>query len=211
MQRIVSYLVFCVLSFGLFEVAFAAAHISPNDALARLLEGNKRFMNDQSHCPNRNEDRRLSLTAKQRPFAIIVGCSDSRVPPELAFDQGLGDLFVIRVAGNVVGPTELDSVDYSAIVNNSSIIVVLGHETCGAVSAVLENNTQDIETVANLIKPSIKPNQTLLAAIEANIRHSVDTIKRSPPIAKLMKAKQLDVVGAYYDFNTGEVRILPTQ
>ncbi len=183
--------------------------LTPKSALQRLLEGNERFAKDNSLCPDRNQDRRAASAAKQKPFAVILGCSDSRVPPELAFDQGVGDLFVVRVAGNVVGPTELDSVEYSAIYNGSSIIMVLGHENCGAVTAVLANNTADIEAVADLIRPAVdKKNPSLDAAILANIQNSVDRIKQSPPIQKLMKEGKVDVVGAYYDLNTGKVRLL---
>lgn len=199
-----SALLFCVL---LTNVC-AAERITPKDALQRLMEGNGRFVKEKTLCPQRHQDRRTITASKQRPFAIVLGCSDSRVPPELAFDQGIGDIFVVRVAGNVVGATELDSVDYSAIYNDSSIILVLGHGNCGAVSAVLANTTQDIETVADLIKPAMKPNQSLESAITANIKNSVTRIKQSPPIAKLIKAGKIEVVGGYYDLNTGEVKIL---
>lgn len=186
------------------------APLDPKIALQRLLKGNERFVADKSHCPDRNQDRRAATAAKQKPFAIVLGCSDSRVPPELAFDQGIGDIFVVRVAGNVVGATELDSVEYSAIHNHSSIIVVLGHENCGAVTAVLANNTQDIEAVADLIKPAVdKSNKNLNVAIEANIRNSVDRIRQSPPIANLIKEGKVDVVGAYYNLRTGKVNVLP--
>lgn len=190
------------------SLAYQEVH-TPKEALQRLLEGNERFVKDNSLCPDRNTDRRAASAAKQKPFAVILGCSDSRVPPELAFDQGLGDVFVVRVAGNVVGPTELDSVEYSAIYNGSSIIMVLGHEGCGAIEAVLANNTADIEAIANLIKPAVKnAHHSQEAAIEANVRNSVKRIKNSPAIQKLIKAGKIDVVGAYYDLNTGKVILL---
>lgn len=166
-------------------------------------------MKDKSLCPDRNQDRRTASVAKQKPFAIVLGCSDSRVLPELAFDQGLGDIFVVRVAGNVVGATELDSIEYSAIYNGSAIIVVLGHENCGAIDAVLKKNTKDIEAIAELIKPTVKKIQNMDAAIEANVHNSVSRIKKSHPIAKLIKEGKIDVIGAYYNLNTGEVRFLP--
>jgi carbonic anhydrase len=208
-MRIISLmLVILGLSIHTQAIADTVTSITPKDALQRLLDGNQRFVKDNSIGPNRNQERRAATAAQQKPFAIIMGCSDSRVPPELAFDQGIGDIFVVRVAGNVVSAIELDSVEFSAIHNNSSIVIVLGHENCGAVNAVLTNNTQDIESVAALIKPAVDKNHTLVSAIEANVRNGVTRIKQSPPIAKLMKEGKIDVVGGYYDLSSGAVRIL---
>jgi len=185
--------------------------MGPEAALQRLMEGNQRFMKDNTLCPDRTQDRRTASAAKQKPFAIVLGCSDSRVPPELAFDQGVGDLFVVRVAGNVVGPTELDSIEYSAIYNGSAIIVVLGHENCGAIEAVLTGKTKDIEAIADLIKPAVEIDHTMVTAVQANIRNSVIRIKSSPPIAKLIKEGKIDVVGAHYDLYSGEIKLLPIE
>jgi carbonic anhydrase len=201
-------LLFCLGTLPPLAAAEIEARLTPKEALQRLLAGNELFVKDGTICPNKHQNRRAITVSKQRPFAIVLGCSDSRVPPELAFDQGIGDIFVIRVAGNVVGATELDSVDYSAIYNDSSIIVVLGHENCGAITAVLANNTKDIETVASLIKPAVDKNHSLIDATEANIRNSVMRIRQSAPIAKLISEGKIDVVGAYYDLNSGKVRIL---
>lgn len=209
-----SVVIFALLTLVLPKLVIAAdtqkeERKSPTEALQVLMEGNRRFTVDKTHCPDRNQDRRTATVAVQKPFAIVLGCSDSRVPPELAFDQGLGDLFVVRVAGNVVGATELDSIEYSALHNGSSIIVVLGHENCGAVSAVLANNTKDIEAIANLIKPGVDASDhSLNDAIEANVRHSVAQVKDSPVIKKLMKEGKIDVVGAYYSLETGKIRLL---
>lgn len=186
---------------------------TPQASLQRLIEGNKRFLDDKTTCPDRNQMRRLSTAAQQKPFAIILGCSDSRIPPEIAFDQGIGDIFVVRVAGNIVSAVELDSIEYSAIHNGSSIIMVLGHQNCGAVEAVIAKKTKDIETIADLIKPALtKLKQSspvnLVDAIEANVNNSVARIKESEVIQKLIKAGKIDVVPAYYDFTTGAVRIL---
>lgn len=192
---------------------------TPQAALNRLLEGNKRFMKDQSICPERNETRRLATVSKQKPFAIVVGCSDSRVPPELTFDQGIGDIFVVRIAGNVVSKLEMESVEYSAVVNGSSIIVVLGHQNCGAVTAVLENNTHDIESIAELIKPAVykakykKENAelTLKDAIIINVQNSVERIKRNRVISRLINEGKLMIVGAYYDLASGEAQIITNE
>lgn len=181
---------------------------TPEEALQSLLEANKRFVEDKSISPDRSQDRRAASAAKQKPFAIVLGCSDSRVSPELAFDQGVGDIFVVRVAGNVVGSIELDSIEYSAVYNQSSIIVVLGHEKCGAVKAVLAGKAGDIKAIAALIKPTINPEDSLDANIEANIRNSVCQIKKFLPIKKLITAGKINVVGAYYELTSGKVRLL---
>jgi len=203
-----------ILLFLLFQnVAFAANHaIEPQRALQRLLEGNKRFMHDQSLCPNRNQDRRDATAAKQKPFAIVVGCSDSRVSPELTFDQGIGNIFVIRVAGNVVSAIELASVEYSALHNNSVIVMVLGHEKCGAVDAVYHGKTRGIEPIARLIAPAVRKashhKHTLSVAVKNNVQNSVDRIKQSPIIQKLMKEGKIEVVGAYYHLRSGKVELI---
>ncbi len=185
----------------------------PNSALERLLEGNRRFAADQSSHPDRTSERRQETAGKQEPFAIILGCSDSRVPAEIIFDQGIGDLFIVRVAGNVVGPLELDSIEYSAIYLHSSVIVVLGHESCGAVQAVLQGTTQDIEAVAELIAPAAKATEgqkenRVENTIKINVRRMVDQLKKSPALERLMKKGNLLIVGGYYNFHTGRVEIL---
>lgn len=125
------------------------------EALKRLMEGNHRFAMDKMTYPQRNNERRALIASKQDPFAIVLGCSDSRVPVEIVFDQSVGDLFIVRVAGNVVGKTEFESIHYSLVHHHPKIIMVLGHEGCGAVKAVLENDTQGVETIANLIQPAV--------------------------------------------------------
>ena len=182
-------------------------------ALERLIEGNKRFVKGESTHPNRDEERRLETAEQQTPFAIIVGCSDSRVSPEILFDQGLGDLFIVRVAGNVVGPIELDSIEFSALYLHSSLIFVKGHENCGAVTAVLDGKTKDIEAVASLIEPAIKQSETqegnrLENAIKDNVLNVVAQLKKAPALQKLIKSKKLVVAGGYYHLRTGEVELL---
>lgn len=188
--------------------------MTPDAALQRLMEGNKRFMEDKSICPDRTQDRRAATVSKQKPFAIILGCSDSRVPPELAFDQGIGNIFVVRVAGNIVGDLGMDSIEYSVIYNNSAIIMVLGHKNCGAVDAILHDGVKDLDAIVAKIEPVIQnlqktnPNPSLDQAIEANIRNSMQQVKSSAIIHKYMKEGKVKVVGAYYDLATGEVRLL---
>lgn len=172
------------------------------------MEGNKRYVNDKLLYPNRSSERREELKTKQNPFATILGCSDSRVSPEILFDQGLGDLFIVRVAGNVAGPIELESIEYSVKHFGSSLIVILGHQSCGAVSAVRDGNTGDIEMIAKAIEPAIQGTKSIEDAIKANVRAQVDELKKHPLIAKLISEKKLACVGAYYHLGSGIVEIL---
>lgn len=193
------------------QVTYSAeGTLTPKLALEKLLKGNERFMGDELICPDRTSDRRLSIAAKQKPFAVILGCSDSRIPPEIVFDQGLGDLFVVRIAGNVIGGTEMDSIKYSVFHNGSCIIVVLGHENCGAISAVLSHEAGDVPAVANLIETAIGgiKNPSVEEAVKANVRYQVNQLKKTESFAKHIKEGKLDVVGAYYHFVNGKVEIL---
>lgn len=194
-----------LLSVGLLCQMALFAEIEPEQALIRLKEGNERYMKDQTTCPDRAQIRREAVSSQQKPFATILGCSDSRVSPEILFDQGIGDLFVVRVAGNVVGPVGLDSIDYSVLYLGSKLIVVLGHENCGAVKAVLDNTTKDIETIAKLIQPAIQDDHKLETAIKANVQQVVKQLKESHVISRLIDEKKLKVVGAYYNLVSGKV------
>jgi carbonic anhydrase len=179
-----------------------------SEALQRLIDGNQRYTQDELLHADHSADRRSALLEGQAPFATIVSCSDSRVIPEILFDQGVGDLFVVRVAGNVVGPIELDSIDYSVRVLGASLILIVGHEMCGAVNAVMEKNTADIEQIAALIQPAVKKAQDLESAIKANVRYSVANLKKSPLLKRLVAEKKLECVGAYYKISEGTIEIL---
>lgn len=194
-------------------VQLQSAVPSPENALQTLMEGNKRFVGDQSVHPNRAEERRLETAQAQEPFAIILGCSDSRVAPEIIFDQGIGDLFIVRVAGNVVGPVVQDSIEFSAIYLHSPLILVLGHENCGAVKAVLEGTTKDIEAVAKLIEPAAKKTDKkqkdrLESTIKANVQMVVNQLNASPALRNLIDKKKLLIQGGYYNFHTGQVELI---
>ncbi len=211
MRRHMMISLFSVMMFGSLQA------ITPDEALTRLLDGNKRYVQDRLLHPDRSAERREAVSSKQEPFAVVVGCSDSRVPPEIVFDQGVGDLFVVRVAGNVVGPVELDSIEYSVKYLHSSLIIILGHERCGAVDAVLSGNTADIEAVSNLIEPSIKVckkeckekgEDLLNLCIKSNAKNVADFVKNSPLIAKYVEEKKIAVIAGYYDLNTGKIEIL---
>jgi carbonic anhydrase len=187
--------------------------LTPDKALETLMQGNQRFSQDKSLHSDRSSERRQELVSKQAPYAIILGCSDSRVAPEIVFDQGIGDLFIVRVAGNVVGPLELDSIEYSALYLNSSLVMVLGHESCGAIKAVLAGTTKDIESVAELIQPAAQAtqNQTgdrLINTIKTNAKMMADQLRQSAVLGPMVAKKKLNIVAAYYDFHTGKVELL---
>jgi len=195
--------VFLVSLHSLFAVA-------PKEAFDRLMEGNKHYMEDNLRELDRGSYRRDELVLTQKPFAVIVGCADSRVPPEIIFDQGLGDLFVVRVAGPVVGAVEIGSIDYAVKVLGARLIFVLGHESCGAVTAVLTGNTGDIEEIADLMKPAlkgIKPTE-VEAGVKANVLWTIDSLKKTSYIKKMMKEGKIGIVGGYYSLSDGHIEIL---
>lgn len=193
------------------------AAMSPEVALKRLFEGNDRYVRDALEHPNRSQDRREAIVAKQSPFAIILGCADSRVSPEIIFDQGVGDLFVVRIAGNVIGPLELDSIEYAASYLNSVVVVVLGHENCGAVDAVIQGNTKEIEAVAQLIEPAVREarhsssENLWTRAVKINALRMKKFLLDSPVLAKFVKEKKIEIHAAYYNLQTGRVELLNHQ
>jgi carbonic anhydrase len=197
--------------------------ISAKEALERLREGNRRFVSDVRNDSLSAHDRRNELAAGQEPFAIILGCSDSRVPAEMVFDQGLGDLFVIRVAGNIVAPSQVGSVEFAAERCGSRLVVVLGHSRCGAILATLEelqrpteNQSRNLHSIVDRVRPSV---ETLLEtdlkhdhdalvhqAVRANIRASANHLRHGSEILEnLIENHGLVVVGAEYSLETGEV------
>jgi carbonic anhydrase len=173
-----------------------------------LMEGNKRFIQDASLHPNRTAERREETAQLQEPFATILGCADSRVSPEILFDQGIGDLFIIRVAGNVAGPIELASIEYSVLYLHSRLVLVLGHENCGAVHAVLDGKTKDIEPIASLIKPAVKKGRPLEECIKENVSLVVKQLKKNKQLKKLIEDDELLIRGGYYNFHSGAVELL---
>jgi len=198
--------------------------ISAEEALARLKEGNRRFVSDlRGKEVVTDQSRRNELVASQEPYAIILGCSDSRVPAEIVFDQGLGDLFVIRVAGNIVAPSQIGSIEFAAERYGTRLVVVLGHSSCGAILATVEElerpdetRSANLRSIVDRIRPSV---QTLIEtelrhdhdalvrhAIRANIRASVNQLRHGSPILeKLIQENELMIVGAEYSLDTGAV------
>jgi len=199
-------------SFNLY--AYTGEVQTPQQALDRLIKGNKRYIQDRLLHPNRTEYRRMALVTTQKPFAAILGCSDSRVAPEIIFDQGIGELFVVRVAGNVVGNIELESIEYALIHLDSILVLVMGHENCGAVDAVIGGHTQDIEAIAEMIEPSVKrakrsrSKNLLEFATKLNAIKMKNILIKHPVINKLVKAKKIQIQAAYYHLDTGRVQLL---
>lgn len=189
-------------------LAISAFALTPDEALTRLLDGNKRYRKDEPHNRFAASQRREETLHKQTPFAVILGCSDSRVPPEIIFDQGVGDLFIVRVAGNVVGSVELDSIRYATQTLHSNLIFVMGHESCGAITAVLEGKTADIQAVADLVPPQVKEEHNVEKAVKANVRWVVNSLRKSSRFKKLIDEGKIAVQGAYYHFSSGEVELL---
>lgn len=198
--------------------------IPAQEALQRLRDGNRRFASDtQNSVALTSQNRRTEVAAGQEPFAIILGCSDSRVPAEIIFDQGLGDLFVIRVAGNIVAPSQVGSVEFAAERYHTRLVVVLGHSSCGAIQATLEelqrpteNQSRNLHSIVDRVRPSV---EALLAtelrhdhdalvhhAVRANIRVSANHLRHgSEVIEQLIQQEGLLVVGAEYSLETGLV------
>jgi carbonic anhydrase len=183
---------------------------TPNEALSILIQGNERSASDQMLHPNRTIERREAIASQQNPFAIIVGCSDSRVPPEIIFDQGLGDLFIVRVAGHVVGRVELDSMEFAVKYLGASLIFVLGHENCGAVTNVLNGNTTEIEAIADLMKPAFEDmgELTVEEAVKCHVNYTVNYILGTDYLGNKALLGDLKIVGGYYNLSSGRVSLL---
>ncbi|WRH66534.1 MAG: carbonic anhydrase [Planktothrix sp. GU0601_MAG3] len=184
--------------------------ITREAALERLMLGNKRFMEHKQKHPNQNRERIAEVSEGQKPFAAILGCADSRVAPEIIFDQGLGDIFVVRNAGNVVTSEEVGSLEFGALELGVKTIIILGHQKCGAVKATMQGNAVPgkIGSIISAIKPAIKGDQTWDEAVIANVKLEIKRLKSSPIIAKLITDEKLNVVGGLYKLETGEVKII---
>ncbi len=200
------------------EHAAAATKVTPAQAAARLVEGNARFVSGRAQHPRQTPDRRREVANGQHPFAVILGCADSRTSPEVLFDQGLGDLFVVREAGNVVDDHAIGSIEYGVAHLHAPLIVVLGHSRCGAVAAARDvlaakgRAEGHIESLVVAIRPAVEATvgEDVDATCKANIRNIVHTLRTSEPVLRHMaESGDIKVVGAYYDLDTGEVAFLP--
>ena len=198
--------------------------IPATEALARLRAGNQRFVaGELSHSDSLGQAQRSEVAAGQEPFAIILGCSDSRVPTEMVFDQGLGDLFVIRVAGNIVAPSQVGSVEFAAARFGTRLVVVLGHSQCGAVMATLDelqrsvaSQSPNLRSIVDRVRPSVEPlldgdlrhdpGALVSAAVRANVVASVDHLSHGSEILEdLIRRESLVIVGAEYSLESGVV------
>ncbi|HUP40110.1 MAG TPA: carbonic anhydrase [Vicinamibacterales bacterium] len=198
--------------------------MSAHEALQCLKDGNQRFVsNIRNHDSLAGEARRAEVASGQEPFAIILGCSDSRVPAEIVFDQGLGDLFVIRVAGNIVAPSQIGSVEFAAERFGTRLVVVLGHSQCGAILATIEelnrptiNQSRNLHSIVDRVRPSVEPllrtelrhdpDALVRNAVRANVRVSAGHLRHGSQILEqLIERNGLVVVGAEYSLETGLV------
>ena len=192
----------------IFLAAATLSAATPDSALKMLQDGNKRFVTGKTVHPNRSKEMLAELAKGQNPDVVLVACSDSRVAPEIIFDVGFNDLFVIRVAGNVVGNLEMESIKYAIKHLHSPLIMVMGHQNCGAVDAVLTNQDATIPEIADMIAPAIKGAKNLQSAIEDNVKFVVDHLEDRKFVSERLKKKDLKVVGAYFDFSTGKVELI---
>lgn len=200
--------------------------VSANEALQRLKDGNRRFVAELGGYGETSGQRRRDLAAGQEPFAIILGCSDSRVPAEIVFDQGLGDLFVIRVAGNIVAPSQIGSVEFSAEQHGARLVVVLGHTQCGAILATIDqlgrtskDQSRNLRSIVDRVRPSVEalmesemannPTELVRRAVRNNIRMSVNQLRHgSELLEQLVEHDGLRIVGAEYSLESGVVEFL---
>jgi len=191
--------------------------VAPAEAISKLKEGNGRYTSGNLQHPGQTTERRTELAKTQHPFAAIISCSDSRVPPEIVFDQGLGDLFVVRVAGNVINDEGLGSIEYTVDHLGTRLILVLGHQSCGAVKAARETIAAKgkapghIESLVTAIKPAVEATakDDLDTTIKANAKNVVQARRSSTPILKAeVDSGKIKVIGGYYSLDTGAVTFL---
>ncbi len=198
------------------EVATTQNGVTPDEALSRLMEGNQRFAGGKSIAPNRSMARLREVAKGQKPYATFLSCADSRVPIEILFDQGFGDVFVCRVAGGTVTAEETGSLEYGTAVLGAKVLMVLGHESCGAVKATLEGEEVpgSIPAVLEQVRPAVamlkdkKAKGALDEAIANNVKLQVAKLKESPVLSSLVKEGKLKIVGAVYDLDEGKVKLL---
>ena len=204
-------LLFILISTKLF------AELSPEESLKKLIEGNKRFVSGKTIKPNQSEIKIKELAKGQKPFAVIVGCSDSRVPNEIIFDQGLGDLFVIRTAGQVSSYASWGSMEFATAVLGAKLILVLGHTKCGAVAAActVPEVPGHIVTLINAIKPAAELAKEMKGdhienTVKVNVAMQIEALsKLEPVLSKRYTKKEIKIMGAVYDLETGKVEFLP--
>lgn len=199
----------------------APGDLTPDQALSRLMKGNERFASGHPRHPNQGAARREVVAGGQHPYAIVLACADSRVGPEVVFDQGVGDIFVVRVAGNIADESGIASMEFATAVLGADVIVVMGHTECGAVNATIGVVTAGqtlpghLPSLAAAIRPAVTAlpagGVTLDAATESNVRHVVNQIRGTKPILADLNSKgSIKVVGGVYDLQSGRFRLIDT-
>jgi carbonic anhydrase len=195
--------------------------ISADEALQRLIDGNERFLRGETHFPRLQKDILINLAKGQKPYATILGCSDSRVPPELIFDSGFGGLFVVRVAGNTVSAEVMGSFQYAGAHLLTPLFLILGHAGCGAVNAALETKFRGVQHRSRIqilgdsilpgmpnFDPHLPPEVCLAQAVEANVRWTIRQLRETPEARERLASGQVKLVGAIYEIATGRVRLM---
>ncbi|MEC4815999.1 MAG: carbonic anhydrase [Scytonema sp. PMC 1069.18] len=189
--------------------------LSPDAALQKLMSGNERFVQHQPQHPDQSHRRLQEVAQAQHPFVTILSCADSRVPAEIIFDQGIGDIFDVRVAGNIATPETVGSIEYAVVLLGTPLLMVLGHERCGAVTAAVQNQALlgDIGTFVKAIKPAVekvkeKPGDAIDNAVVENVYYQIEQLKRSQLLTERMQSGKLKIVGGRYDLDTGNVAII---
>ena len=189
--------------------------LSPDAALQKLMEGNQRFIDHHPQYPDQSALRLQEVAQAQHPFATILSCADSRVPAEIVFDQGIGDIFDVRIAGNIATHEAIGSIEYAVVLLGSPLLMVMGHERCGAVTAAVKKESLlgDIGTFVKAIKPALKkvknqPGDAVENAVVANVQYQIERLKHSKLLTEQVRSGKLKIVGGRYDLDTGRVTII---
>lgn len=197
------------------EAAELPLALSPDAALKKLMAGNQRFVQHHPEYPDQSAKRLEEVAQVQHPFATVLSCADSRVPAEIVFDQGIGDIFDVRIAGNIATPEAIGSIEYAVALVGTPLLMVLGHERCGAVTAAVKNEPLpgEISTFVEPILPAIKrvknqPGDAVDNAVVANVRYQIEQLQRSSLLTERVKSGKLKIVGGRYDLDTGTVTML---
>ncbi|MBW4635214.1 MAG: carbonic anhydrase [Iphinoe sp. HA4291-MV1] len=189
--------------------------LSPDAALQKLIAGNQRFIQHQSQYPHQSAKRLHEVAQAQHPFATILSCADSRVPAEIIFDQGIGDIFDVRIAGNIATPEAIGSIEYAVALLGTPLLMVLGHERCGAVTAAVQKAALlgEIGSFVKAIKPAVEkvkslPGDAVENAVVANVQYQIERLQRSQLLTEQRESGKLKIVGGRYDLDTGRVSII---
>ncbi len=195
--------------------SIASPSLSPDDAQQKLMEGNQRFIQHQPQYPDQSEARLREVAQVQHPFATVLSCANSRVPAEIVFDQGIGNIFDVRIAGNIATPEAIGSIEYAVVLLGTPLLMVLGHERCGAVTAAVQNKSLpgEISTFVNAILPAVqrvkdRPGDTVDNAVVANVHYQIEQLQRSLLLMERLQSGKLKIVGGRYDLDTGMVTIV---